>query len=717
MKSFKKIFLMLTSFAMVVGTLLIGGGIKKTETVEAATKSVTYEFGEYADFSTWDSGYVTHEMVYPDVTVNFSKTNKQSTTIDDMPVTKSGEVSFKVTSNYYVSSFTFTCKQWLTKAKTMTLHYSVDGINYVKTSSTGSSSSATNKLFFATYSDTTNINGICSGKATFSNASNQVGIKSLTIELVEKEYNVSFVDSDGNSLCADQKANSSGEYKIVSPSNPIKEGYTFNGWYLEEEGKDPVKWDFLNNVVEKDMKLVAHYSINSYKVTFDLNGGTINGSTDSIISNVEYNNKVSAPVDPVKSGFVFKSWNIIDSEGKITTTEYNFENLITGELTLMANYEKITEPLAVITPSQQTYYVNDKIIVNAELNNVPEDSTYELIWSFDPSVEGIVAKDEESSTPTKLVLDALKPGEVMFSVTLKYSGNSYSNNDNTPLVTILEHPISSVETKSWLGLSYEGDADGTIDLNVASIAKENKWGNHDLLEFPTGRDDLSIVATNGTTTNTRYYNDEWRFYAGSSLKIKSSTRKISKLTITYSENKGALSYRVEENDEAEIKKMTSGNPADVNSDVFIVDSVGKTFISSIKIEFVPDLKFTSIRARFGITIPTDMYQFESIESANVSFKVYINDATNPTVVKMTDANKTINEDKSITYVVSVVGIPLANCTDTIHVVPTVTINGHSYELTGTAYSVSDMVEAYLNLPEFKDNAYLNALYAAIVEAI
>ena len=41
MKSFKKIFLMLTSFAMVVGTLLIGGGIKKTEQVEAASNEYT----------------------------------------------------------------------------------------------------------------------------------------------------------------------------------------------------------------------------------------------------------------------------------------------------------------------------------------------------------------------------------------------------------------------------------------------------------------------------------------------------------------------------------------------------------------------------------------------------------------------------------------------------------------------------------------------------
>lgn len=41
MKSFKKIFLMLTSFAMVVGTLLIGGGIKKTEIVEASSNTYT----------------------------------------------------------------------------------------------------------------------------------------------------------------------------------------------------------------------------------------------------------------------------------------------------------------------------------------------------------------------------------------------------------------------------------------------------------------------------------------------------------------------------------------------------------------------------------------------------------------------------------------------------------------------------------------------------
>lgn len=49
---------------------------------------------------------------------------------------------------------------------------------------------------------------------------------------------------------------------------PLKEGYSFTGWF---NGDD--KWNFKKDRVYKDIKLIANYEINTYRVFFDTDGG------------------------------------------------------------------------------------------------------------------------------------------------------------------------------------------------------------------------------------------------------------------------------------------------------------------------------------------------------------------------------------------------------------------------------------------------------------
>ena len=59
---------------------------------------------------------------------------------------------------------------------------------------------------------------------------------------------------------------------ITAPANPTKEGYTFDGWYLDANFSTKV--DFSTFKVTEDVALYAKWVINTYTVTFNSNGGS-----------------------------------------------------------------------------------------------------------------------------------------------------------------------------------------------------------------------------------------------------------------------------------------------------------------------------------------------------------------------------------------------------------------------------------------------------------
>ena len=149
--------------------------------------SVTYDFTKISGFSDWGNGYNSHSVEYTLGTVTFSAASKQTSTISDRPVTKGQPVSF-VGANITITSVTFECQQWGTKAQTITLHYSTDG------GETYTSTGITSDNF--TISKSNLPTGTNAVKITFSNSSNQVGISSLTIDYA-RESNIEVSPSSG----------------------------------------------------------------------------------------------------------------------------------------------------------------------------------------------------------------------------------------------------------------------------------------------------------------------------------------------------------------------------------------------------------------------------------------------------------------------------------------------------------------------------------------
>lgn len=121
-------------------------------------------------------------------------------------------------------------------------------------------------------------------------------------------------DSNGGSSVSSQSVEKGGY--ATKPTDPTREGYTFNGWFYEES-----KFVFDAFAISKDLKLTAKWSINSYNVTLSKNidaAGTISGE-----GVYEYNSEVALTVITIDEGYTFDGW-YIDAERIETNTTYEF---------------------------------------------------------------------------------------------------------------------------------------------------------------------------------------------------------------------------------------------------------------------------------------------------------------------------------------------------------------------------------------------------------
>ena len=108
---------------------------------------------------------------------------------------------------------------------------------------------------------------------------------------------------------------------ISSVNAPTKEGYTFVGWTLN--GNDYA----INSNVTENIILKAKWSINSYTIIFDSNGGS---SVTSITK--KYGDSVTAPNAPTRTGHTFAGWMHNDEP-------YTFSTMPSSNVSLVAKWE------------------------------------------------------------------------------------------------------------------------------------------------------------------------------------------------------------------------------------------------------------------------------------------------------------------------------------------------------------------------------------------
>lgn len=93
---------------------------------------------------------------------------------------------------------------------------------------------------------------------------------------------------------------------FVVPTDPVREGYTFLGWYTQAEGG--TKYTF-TEAVSSNITLYAHWNAHSHTVTLE---NDENKETNSY----DYGSSVSVPIPTKKTGYNFNHWEVTVPDGE-----------------------------------------------------------------------------------------------------------------------------------------------------------------------------------------------------------------------------------------------------------------------------------------------------------------------------------------------------------------------------------------------------------------
>lgn len=137
------------------------------------------------------------------------------------------------------------------------------------------------------------------------------------------QYTVTFNSNDGSvvsPITVDYLA------PLTQPEAPVKTGYTFAGWYVDEALTQAFTF---STMPAMNVTLYAAWTINQYTFFFETNGGT------SILPIVQdFGSTITPPLSPARLGYTFTGWYTDET----LTTLYTFSTVPAEDVTLYAGW-------------------------------------------------------------------------------------------------------------------------------------------------------------------------------------------------------------------------------------------------------------------------------------------------------------------------------------------------------------------------------------------
>ena len=119
---------------------------------------------------------------------------------------------------------------------------------------------------------------------------------------------------------------------VSMPENPTRQGFAFAGWRM------PNGQEFTGATIVNEPIVVTAQWAAGHQITFNLGGGTINNSTESVTravpngQNINNTTGVSMPSEPVRQGFTFTGWRMPNGQ------EFTGDTVVNGPITATAQW-------------------------------------------------------------------------------------------------------------------------------------------------------------------------------------------------------------------------------------------------------------------------------------------------------------------------------------------------------------------------------------------
>ena len=287
----------------------------------------------------------------------------------------------------------------------------------------------------------------------------------LYAKWTKNSYDVVF-NSQGGSEVKGQSAKF--DEKIKKPQEPTKAGYTFAGWYKEEQCENP--WDFATDKVPaSNVTLYAKWILNST----ELNHAPIIKAEDKVLQvGDEFNPLAGVTAEDDEDG------KIVLTEANIIKNTVNMKEPGTYEVTY-----KVTDSKGASAVKTITVTVNPRI---EQLNKVPtikaEDKVLQVGDEFNP-LAGVTAEDDEDGkivlTEANIIKNTVNMKEVgTYEVTYKVTDSKGASAVKTITVIVKKGSslAQSITINNKINSLYVGSNKVfTAIVNAEADIQEVEW--------------------------------------------------------------------------------------------------------------------------------------------------------------------------------------------------------------------------------------------------
>jgi len=211
--------------------------------------------------------------------------------------------STQVTSGtwYIASNITLTAKWGETE---YSINYNLDGGTNNKNNPSSYTTTQSVTLLAPTKKGHTFIGWKASGETTavYSPTISKGSTENKTYTAVwsANTYTITF-DANGGTCGKTTETVTYGQY--YKPQTATRTGYSFNNWHYDT-GKGYSE-EYCNDyfTIDHDVTLVAWWNANNYTITYDVNGGTLSSTTQSVAYDSSYTLRT-----PTRTGYTFLGW-------------------------------------------------------------------------------------------------------------------------------------------------------------------------------------------------------------------------------------------------------------------------------------------------------------------------------------------------------------------------------------------------------------------------
>jgi uncharacterized repeat protein (TIGR02543 family) len=293
--------------------------------------------------------------------------------------------------------------------------------------------------------------------------------ETLTAHWIANTYIVSFNANGGNINQSQKEVTYNQAYGNLP--EVTREGYTFLGWYTKDTDGEKIESDTINNV-SSNQTLYAHWAANTYTVSFDANGGSVEQTSKEIT----YASTYGKLPTPTYEGYEFVGWyDKLEGGTQITETS-NVE--ITDNQTLYAVWSASDNTKYTVYHWQQN--------IDSDASNENEDN-YTLI-----DTQLLYGTTNQNVTPDVNTYEGFKSPKSQ-TITIKNDGttviNYYYTRNNYTLTVNKTDGVTSVTGAG----SYAYNKDVMIEYSIKEgYTFESITGDKSSSAFKMPANDITV---------------------------------------------------------------------------------------------------------------------------------------------------------------------------------------------------------------------------------